>query len=701
MLTDIEKAVFIILAIWSIGLAYRGFSQLYLVMRRGQGDLHWDRLPMRAFKALQIYITQSSTLKTRPISSLFHLGIVWGFTFYFLVNFGDVLEAYIEDLHFLGTGTLADAYHLVADVLSVAVLVGMSYFLARRFFLQNRTELQFSDNILLHPKVQAGRVNVDSVIVGVFILSHVGARFLGESVRIELGTRESDLQPFAGAVSLLWSGLGLSDGTLEVLEHLFWWVALGGIILFLPYFPYTKHAHLFMAPLNYLTRPERSSMGTMDSLNLEDETVEQFGVKYMQHLPQTGIMDAFACIMCNRCQDVCPAYVAGTELSPSALEINKRFIIKEHMEALATGAEVDVPLMGNAISESAVWACTSCAACIEICPVGNEPMMDILQIRQDAVLMEGQMPELLGNAFNNAEVAGNPWGNRDSRLTWANDLDFDVPLIAERQKVNVLYWVGCAGAFDPNSQRTTRAVAKILNAAGVDWAVLGEEETCHCEWARRGGNEYLFQESVMGIVATMNQYEFDLIITHCPHCFNTMKHEFPEFGGQYTVVHHSQFIAKLINEGKIKPNYGEEIPDEVRRVTYHDSCYLGRYNEEYDSPREMLKAVPGLDLAEMTRSRQRGLCCGGGGAQVYMETHQEQPANMLRLTEAVEVLNGSVPDDYTQAPTIVAENLRVDIPGTIATACPFCTVMLDSAQQSMQVEAITIRDVAEIVADAI
>ncbi len=699
MLTDFEKALFIILAIWSIGLAYRGFSHLYQTVRCGQGDLHWERLPLRALKAVRIYVTQSSTLKTRPISSLFHLGIVWGFTFYFLVNFGDVLEAYIDDFHFLGENTLAHAYHLAADVLSVAVLGGMSYFLVRRFLLESRSELQFHDNVTLHPKVKAGRVDVDSVIVGIFILSHVGARFLGESVKVELGTREGDLQPFASVVAVLWDALGLSDGALEALEHVFWWIALGGILLFLPYFPYTKHAHLFMAPLNYLTRPERGSMGTMDSLDLEDEEIEQFGVKYLEHLPQTAIMDAFACIMCNRCQDVCPAYVAGTELSPSALEINKRFIIKEHMEALATGETVEVPLLGTAISEAAVWACTSCAACIEICPVGNEPMMDILQIRQDAVLMEGQMPDLLGNAFNNAEVAGNPWGNRDSRLAWAEGLD--VPLIVDKRKVNVLYWVGCAGAYDPNSQRTTRAVAKILNAAGVDWAVLGEEERCHCEWARRGGNEYLYQESVMGIIDTLNQYEFDVVITHCPHCFNTMKHEFPEFGGVYTVVHHSQYIAKLINDGKIKPDYGTAMPNELSRVTYHDSCYLGRYNDEYNNPRRLLEAVPGLKLTEMVRSRTQGLCCGGGGAQVYMETHQEQPVSMLRLSEAVEVLNASLTGDHVEAPQVVTENLQMEQPGTIATACPFCTVMLDSAQQSMQLEDASIRDIAEIVADAI
>jgi Fe-S oxidoreductase len=236
--------------------------------------------------------------------------------------------------------------------------------------------------------------------------------------------------------------------------------------------------------------------------------------------------------------------------------------------------------------------------------------------------------------------------------------------------------------------------------------VLGDEEQCHCEWARRGGNEFLYQESVVPIIETLNGYEFTTIITHCPHCFNTMANEFPDFGGHYQVVHHSQYIAKLINEGKIKPTYSnseaEEMAEAVRQITYHDSCYLGRYNDEYDSPRQMLKALPGVELIEMARSRERGLCCGGGGAQVFMETHQTEPVNMVRLTEAVDALNGKVPMEHTEAPRKLHDApLTMQKAGTVATACPFCTIMLDSAQQSMQVENLQIRDVAEIIADTL
>jgi Fe-S oxidoreductase len=353
-----------------------------------------------------------------------------------------------------------------------------------------------------------------------------------------------------------------------------------------------------------------------------------------------------------------------------------------------------------------MWACTTCFACVQECPVLIQHVESIVDVRRHLVLMEGAPPDLLGTAFTNAERSGNPWNDRSSRLDWTKPLDFDVPVMAEKKKVDVLYWIGCAGAFDPNSQKTSRAVAKILNAAGIEWAILGDEEQCHCEWARRGGNEFLYQESSLPIIETLNGYEFDVIITHCPHCFNTMKNEFPDFGGEYTVVHHSQYIAKLIAEGKIKPDYGNgrsnEMGAAVRHITYHDSCYLGRYNDVYESPRDLLKTIPGVQMVEMARSKDRGLCCGGGGAQVWMETHQHDPVNQIRLTEAVNALNGDVPYDVADAVRNVPETPpKVDKPGTVATACPFCTIMLDSAQQSMQIEDVQIRDVAEIVAEGI
>ncbi|MEP7294257.1 MAG: 4Fe-4S dicluster domain-containing protein, partial [Chloroflexota bacterium] len=412
MLTSVEQMLFILLALFALGSTYVGFKEMWdIIISRGQRELYLDNLPRRVFTALRVYLAQTTTLKMRRrfITSLFHLAVVWGFTYFFLVNLADGLEGFLPNYRFLGdAGLFSDAYRLFGDVLSVAVLVGVAYLLARRFILPAGKELTFHDNILLHPKVKAGAIRRDSLIVAIFILIHVGARFLGQSVAVaQEGT--DLLRPFASLLAPIWGGV-TPDG-LTILQHIFWWVALGGILLFTPYFPYTKHAHLFMAPFNFLTRPRRTSLGEMEKIDFEDDTREQFGAHRLEDLDKKFLVDAFACIMCNRCQDVCPAYVTGKELSPSAYEINKRYMIRDQMTELAAGAPSANPLMNFAISESAVWACTSCGACIDICPVGNEPMFDILDIRRDAVLTQGEFPPELQTAFNGMERQGNPWNN--------------------------------------------------------------------------------------------------------------------------------------------------------------------------------------------------------------------------------------------------------------------------------------------------
>lgn len=668
MLSGIEKIVFLILVFFSVGLAYQGFRKMFQIIMAGQGELRLDNLPARLFKAGMVYITQQTTLKTRPLSSLFHLGIVWGFTFYFLVNFGDLLEGYIEDFKFLGTGFIADAYHLVGDLLSVAVLSGMTYFILRRFVLENKTDLKFHDNVLLHPRVKAGRVNIDSLIVGIFILSHVGARFLGESVKIELGIRDGDVMPFASVVAALWGALDLSSGTLEFMEHVFWWVALGGIVVFLPYFPYTKHAHLFMAPLNFLTRPNRTSLGEMAFLDMEDPEKEQFGVKNMEHLHKTAIFDAFACIMCNRCQDVCPAYTTGKELSPSALEINKRYMIRENMNAFATDGKLDLPLVGNAISESAVWACTACGACIEICPVGNEPMLDILEIRRDLVLVQSEFPAELQAAMNGMERQGNPWQVADSRVTWAKGLN--VPTVEENPNFDILYWTGCAVAYDPRAQITARAFVKLLQKANVNFAILGDSETCTGDIARRAGNEFLYQEMAKANVETLNALNPKRIVATCPHCLHNLGKEYHQFGGNYTVIHHTELIEELITAGKLPAN---AHPKYQSNVTFHDPCYLGRHNGIYDAPRAVLNASVAT-FTELPRSKSNSFCCGAGGAQFWKEEEHG--------TKAVNV------ERYEEAKHTGAEVLAV--------GCPFCMQMFDTAKSEVT-DGPIIKDIAELV----
>ena len=673
MLTDPEKMAFLLLALFSLGASYAGFKDMFRIINRGQGELELDGILRRTFNALAAYITQRTTLKTRRVTSMIHWGVVIGFTWYFLVNAVDLLIGFLPgfEASLRAAGPAYDGFRLLSDILSVVVLLGLAYFVLRRSLMPGRRSLGVHDNILLHPQVAAGAVKLDSMIVAAFIIIHVGARFLGESVAV-IQHGADGFMPFATAASSLWAGA--NGDALAILRHLFWWLALGGILLFLPYFPQSKHAHLFMAPLNFLTRPQRRSLGALPPLDFEDETIEQFGAGRLEDLGRTQILDAFACIMCNRCQDVCPAYVTGKELSPSALEINKRFLIKDNWEALSSGAESDWTLAGQVMSESALWACTACGACIDICPVGNEPMFDILDIRRDAVLMNSDFPHELQGAFNGMERQGNPWQIAEPRAGWTSGLDLPVPTLAENPEADILYWTGCAVSYDPRAQQTARALVKVLHAAGVNFAILGEDERCTGDVARRAGNEYLYFEMASANVATLNEIKPKRIVVTCPHCLHNIGKEYPAFGGDYEVVHHSQLIDELIAAGKLPRSAS---PSTWSNVTFHDPCYLGRHNGEFDAPRNVLRAA-GAPLVEMPRSQGNSFCCGAGGAQFWKEEEPgEQKVNVERYQEA--------------------KSSGAD---TLAVGCPFCTRMFDDARAESD-DGPRVADIAEIIAEGL
>src|SRR3990172_3085842 len=384
MLTLIEKIIFVLLALASAYAAYRSADRIIKVIKRGTGSLGTEKLAQRAVDAALIALTQRTVFKRRLLASIAHAFVVGGFTYYLLVNIGDGLQGFFPGFVFLGEGIIGNLYRLGADLLSVGVLVGMASLLVRRLAVGPKV-FGYREGVLLHPKALNG-IKRDSLIVGSFILFHVGSRFVGESFRIA-EVKGDAWQPFASAVSGLWAGL--SPDVASVVEHVAFWGALGSILLFVPYFIQSKHIHIFFAPLNYLLKPKRASIGQLEKIDFEDQSLEQFGATRLEHLTRAQIVDAYACIMCNRCQDVCPAYQTGKVLSPSALEINKRYWLNEHGVDFAAGKE-SAALLEFAISTEAVWACTSCGACVEVCRVGNEPMRDILDLRRSLVLMENQ-----------------------------------------------------------------------------------------------------------------------------------------------------------------------------------------------------------------------------------------------------------------------------------------------------------------------
>ncbi len=669
MLTTPEKVLFILLLLFVLGAAYTSFERMYRAVMRGEGELRLEDLPQRLLTGAKALFSQGEIIRNRRTTSLIHWGVAWGFLFYFLVNAADVVEGFVPNMEETFWGVLFRnlPFRFLADIFSVIVLAGVAYFLIRRF-IQKDPALATRENVKLHPKARAGGISRDSLLVGLFILLHVGARLVSQSFLVAQHGADWG-QPFATLLSNLWN-----PATANVGWHISWWVALGLILLFLPYFPYTKHAHLFMGPINFMTRPERAALGAMNSLDFEDETIEQFGAATLPDLPKTAILDAFACIMCNRCQEACPAYVTGKELSPSAIEVNKRYYLKEHLPAFADGALNESPLLDYAISDSALWACTSCAACIEVCPVGNEPMHDILNMRRDQVLMNSAFPDQLKGAFTGMERTGNPWSMTDDRMAWAQPLPFEVPTVAQNPDFEVLYWVGCAGSFDPHAQEIARATATVLHHAGINFAVLGEQESCTGDSARRAGNEYLFFEMAQANIETLNSVGADKkrIVATCPHCFMTLGTEYAELGGEYRVLHHTQLIADLIGKGKLTLKKNNRL-----EATFHDPCYLGRHSGEYKAPREAL-ANAGITLLEMDRNREGSFCCGAGGAQFWKEEeHGEEAVSHNRFAEAA------------------GTGAKV-----VATGCPFCARMLGDAKTdgSSQME---VKDVAELVAAAI
>ncbi len=671
MLSPTEKLFFALLVIICVVAMINTWSQMFAIINRGQGKLYTDHIVQRSVKGVMALFTNGRILRHRKLSSIFHLAVAWGFIFYFIVNGVEVAQGLFSGFEetFLAN-PLGDVYRLLADLFGTAVLIGVIYFLLRRFTYGDKN-LQIRDNVLLNDKAREGAIGTDSLIVILFILAHIGFRMIATAALI--AQHGSDpWQPFANGMAQIFFA-GMSAGELTFLWHLSWWISIGLVVMFLPYFPYTKHIHLFMGPFNIMTSPERTYLGQLKTLDFEDESIEQFGAATLFDLDRTRIADAYACIMCNRCQQACPAYNTGKELSPAALEVNKRYYVKAEMLGLAQGEADSLPLMDYAISESAIWACTACGACVDVCPVGNTPMLDIMDIRRDKVLMESAFPNELKGAFVGMERTGNPWQSTESRMVWADPLPFDVPTVEENPDYEYLLWVGCAGAFNPDAQEVVRAVATILHQTGTSFAVLGDAETCTGDSARRAGNEYLFYEMALGNIETLNEAGADKkrIVTSCPHCFSTIGKEYGEFGGHYDVFHHTQLIADLVGKGKLRLN-GKSL----ETVTYHDPCYLGRHNGILDEPRTALKKA-GMKLLEMDRHGTNSFCCGAGGAQYWKEEeHGSQAVNMARFAEA----------EATGATTV-------------AVGCPFCATMLGDANREKG-EQLQVKDVAQIVVEA-
>jgi Fe-S oxidoreductase len=680
MLPFPQKIAFALFTLLTFALGTQGFYRLYLRIRRGKPDdeRRFNQPLRRLWYAVVTTLTQQRTFKKRPTIGVFHSFIFYGFVFYGLVNLVDAAEGFFP-FSISSYSLFGAVYNALADGFSFLVLLGVIALVIRRFALPSRRDFKFNERTLLHKDVQLSKISRDSLIVSVFILFHVGSRAIGAGARV--AAEGSDrFQPFASALSHLFT-----PASVEAWRIFGYWGALGSVLVFLVYFPYSKHVHIFMAPVKYLVEREVES-GVLPPVALDLESEDQrIGASRMEDLGWPRLLDAYACIQCNRCQDVCPATATGKSLSPAALEINKRMELNDLASqrspfALASapfeaGGASPRPLLQFALSPEAAWACTTCGACMEVCPVQDEQMLDIIDIRRNQVMIEGEFPAQLQSAFRGMERAQNPWGiNHEQRLAWADGLE--VKTTEENPTPDVLYWVGCAASYDPQAQKTARAFVELLNHAEVNFAVLGKKECCTGDSARRAGNEYLYRQLADKNVGTLNEVKPKLIVASCPHCMNSIGKEYKQIGGDYKVIHHTEYLEMLVEQKRL-----DSTPSEAT-ITYHDPCYLGRHNGVYDAPRNLLHIL-GNEMVELDRTRKNSFCCGAGGAQFWKEEEAgEERISDNRFREVQETLGSAAGEKV------------------LAVGCPFCKSMLGSTPRKGESE-IVIKDVAELMLEGV
>jgi Fe-S oxidoreductase len=482
----------------------------------------------------------------------------------------------------------------------------------------------------------------------------------------------SSSMPVSGFLAHYLAGLNLEASTYDNLSTAFKWVHMCIVLGFAVYIPSSKHLHIVAAgPNTFLRQLPREK--AMTPINFEDETVTQYGAAKITDLSWKASLDYYSCTECGRCQDLCPAYNTEKPLTPKMLILDlKQNMYRNKDRILAKKYDEISPIIDDNVTEDVIWACTSCRACEIACPVFIDHTDKIYDIRRNLVMMESKFPAEVQGVFKNMETNATPWAfSSADRANWADGLN--IKTMAESPEIDVLLWVGCAGSYDDRNKKVLKAFASLLKKAGVKFAILGTEEQCTGDPARRIGNEYLYQTLAKTNIETLNRYQVRKIVTACPHCFNTIKNEYKDFGGNYEVHHHSQFIAQLIAEGKIKPT---KTLDET--VTFHDSCYLGRWNNVYEQPRSAIQALPSVNLVEMKANHDSSMCCGAGGGRMFMEETIGKRINITRTEQAL------------------ATNA-----GIVASSCPFCmTMMTDGVKSKEMQDKVKVMDIAELLDQA-
>jgi len=649
---------FWIVTIVGVGGVIWSLSRRFQLLRLGRPADRFDRLGER-FRHMLVFALGQKKMFKDPYAGFYHVMIFYGFLVLALRTTTMVIEGLFAgwELPLLHT-PIGHAYLFSKDIFELLVLVGLSLAAYRRA-VQKPARL-----------IQSWQAWLVIGLIGTLMITDL----VSEGARIAAGMSASYL-PISSLVGKAFAGL--PTGTLQWIYSVMWWIHLLTLYAFANELPYGKHFHVYTALFNsfFANLDAPGKLPTMDLENIDEDT--RFGVATVTDLTWKQMLDLYTCTECGRCREFCPTTLTHKPLQPVMLtKAIRDELYHEQKDLLGdpgdNGRASEAELVPAVIDPEVVWACTTCRWCENACPLDISYVDKIVEMRRNLVLEKAEFPEEAQIAFRGMEVNGNPWQLApETRADWAEGLD--VPLASEAGgDFEYLFWVGCAGSYDDDGKKVSRALVRILQEAGVTFAILGPEEMCTGDSARRLGNEYLFQVLAQQNVETMNGYGVKKIVTNCPHCFNTLAHEYPDFGGDWEVVHGTQLVAELVRSGRIKLK--ESLPMEL---AYHDPCYLGRTNGEFEAPRFLLHAIPGMQVREAELSGEKAMCCGAGGGRMWLEEKLGERINQVRCEQLAET--GT--DDC-------------------AVACPFCNVMLSNAQQELGKEEARTFDVIQLVAKA-
>jgi len=658
--------IFWVLFALAIGLFLRRMYQLgrYLSLGRGEGGFgHMARRLLNTAVSVLGQWCQLKNLTTKDRASIGHVFMAWGFFIYIpfyllfiIIGAGFGLSETMENTSFFFY------YAWVMDIAAPFIIIGALWGIIRRYIVK--------------PSRLEGEQTIEAMVILVTVFIHPMTHLFKEATGIALGYPPvglgSSLPPISLALSQLFTDTAPSS--VQMANIGFFWAHWGFVLFVLVFIAYSRYLHMVASIFNVLLQspPPKGALRPIDL-----ETAETFGASRITDFTWKQLLDLYSCVVCGRCQDACPAYTSGKPLNPKKIIQD----LKRHLLAVGPGllsgkaqsaANPGESLIGEVVTSDEIWACTTCYACQQVCPVANEHIDKVIDLRRNLVMEQASIPETAEGALRSIEDRGHPWrGTTLSRTDWAEGLG--IKTLAEDSDIDILFWVGCTGALEDRSIKVSQAVAKLLKLAGIKFGILGAEESCCGEPARRLGNEYLFQIQAEKNIELLKNYNVKRIVTACPHCYNTIKNEYPQFGGEFEVIHHTDFIAQLLKQGKLRI-----IKGIGGVVTYHDPCYLGRYNGIYQPPRQIITSIPDMTMVEMERNREGGFCCGGGGGHMWLEERIGRRINELRTEQAME----------TEAQIVV-------------TACPFCLQMFDDGIKAKAAEEqLRVMDIAELVAQS-